>query len=162
MSCCGEPKIADEQARNRPVAQSSGYINQQPGPQVGLSEKQGFRQPSISSPSPVHNNPYGQNGQQQLWGSQSPSPPPGTPWNSQYTNVQPQNDRTSPIMRPNSTHQPSSSISAMRMSPGPGPLSPTPLGPRREFAQPVDEGKMSVSIDFGELDLVLSSRHHRC
>ncbi|KAJ7584841.1 hypothetical protein C8J56DRAFT_949180 [Mycena floridula] len=138
MSCCGEAKTEES---NRPTAPNPGWVTQQPTGQPGL-EKPFFVQPALASPPPVHNNPYGQNGfdqqngfaqQQQSWAQHTPSPPPMTINSQSQFNPY---DSTSPIMRPGSALQPSINQVPMNI-------------PRTTSPQNVDEGKMSVSIDFG-------------
>lgn len=154
MSCCGQAKDGSEDTANRSVAVGQpGFVNQQPGPQPGL-EKQVFQQPNIPSPPPVH--PYGQNGfsQQPSWGSQpSPSPPPpgaGPPFVSSGNGYPGSNGfSTEPILRPDSAHQSSYGPgSRMSMTASPMMSPPLPSMPS-STSPPLDEGKMSVSIDFG-------------
>lgn len=151
MSCCGQAKDGSEDTANRSVAVGQpGYVNQQPGPQLGL-EKQVFQQPNIPSPPPVH--PNGQNGfsQQPSWGSQpSPSPPPagaGSPFMSNGNGYP--GSMNEAIQRPGSAHQSSFGPgSRMSMTASPMLSSPLPTMPP-STSPPLDEGKMSVSIDFG-------------
>ncbi|KAK7035357.1 hypothetical protein VNI00_011888 [Paramarasmius palmivorus] len=157
-SCCGESKTAsDEQNANRPV-QTNGFVSQQPGPTAGLSEKP-YQTPQIESLSPVHFT-----GQQNVFANQqsgwmdsptllsstptqfgSPGLPPFSPPFAPNGSPPPMSMMSAePLMRPPSAYQ--GTASHLSMTP-PLPMSPQPL--RTEVSPPVDEGKMSVSIDFG-------------
>lgn len=150
MSCCGEPKDSYNDNANRQMPPSNGYVTQQPGLQPGL-EKPFFQPPAISSPPPVHTFSPNGYGQQSPWPQNSPSPPPGAqqPVYGHPVNGYSVND---PIIRPPSTHQATFTPppgSHMSMSMSPPPLSISPSSPQN--TQPsADEGKMSISIDFGE------------
>ncbi|GLB44621.1 putative actin-like ATPase domain-containing protein [Lyophyllum shimeji] len=152
MGCCGEPadKAVPQQATHFP----QGTITQQPGLQPALEKSPVFQQPTISTPPPAH----AQNG---AWG-QSYSPPPANQFGgyAPSTSPPPLNGQSyngsmfnasggfasvnEPLVRPASAHHPSYSTG-----------SPPPLisiggsPPPKATSPPPDEGKMSVSIDFG-------------
>ncbi|KAF9463313.1 hypothetical protein BDZ94DRAFT_1282511 [Collybia nuda] len=147
MSCCGEPK---DEAQNRQPQNgypSNTITNQQPGPHI-MVEKPLFQQPTIVSPPPTHGTP------QPAWGQPTFSPPPVNDFGgydpvssltlsgSTYNGSSGFASMHEPLMRPGSAHQPMYGAGSMggqhRMSPPPKPASP-----------PLDEGKMSISIDFG-------------
>jgi hypothetical protein len=150
MGCCGDPITAENATANRPTQVQNAITNQQPSPQPGL-EKLLFQQPTIPSPPPVQL----QSGipQPPLWGvtpfnpyPSSPSPPAAQSifnGSNGYMNE--------PLLRPSSAHQPaygtSPSMSTAHLSLGQRVASP-PLP--RTSSPPPDEGKMSISIDFGE------------
>ncbi|PPQ68984.1 hypothetical protein CVT25_009169 [Psilocybe cyanescens] len=160
MSCCGEPNN-NNPAANRALPQhTGGTIVNQPGYTPGLEKPQYFQQPSISPPPAIHANAFSANGQQHQtiqqqqtgWG-QSPSPPPNdfgqmngastnTTFNGTYNGASFNVNNgfsasNTPLMRPGSAHTPSMSIST------PPPPNALPNAPVQ------DEGKMSISIDFG-------------
>jgi hypothetical protein len=150
MSCCGEPDSKANQAKNRPTPAPNQGISQQPSATPGLHyEKPGFQQPveGLAAPAPT----YPPNGLlQQPAGGQYPvhnSPQPGfnpyppsnpTASSSTYpygsTNTTLVNPQYSPLSRGDTT----SPISAASI--------PQPM-----VLPNADEGKMSISIDFGEL-----------
>jgi len=171
MSCCGEPK--DLSATNRPQPFPAAPVNTQPGFNPMMQQPQAFQQPSIPSPPLAHTtngfstNTFQQQTQQQTGWSQSPSPPPptndfaqlsqqmtggavnptlnGSTYNGSSFNVN--NGFSSinqPLMRPGSAHSPHMSISTPPLSTSP------PLGMPQNTTQIQDEGKMSISIDFGK------------
>ncbi|KAK7440018.1 hypothetical protein VKT23_017271 [Stygiomarasmius scandens] len=138
MSCCGTPKDANDSNTNREVPNAQ-FVNQQPGPVAGL-EKPIF-QPSpslVSTPPPVHSFPS-----QPSWHPSSPSPPipmgsPPIGQNGPYSNFD-------SLVRPPSAFQNSQgSPTPFSVS-----MSPQPTSLYAQDAVNMDEGKMSVSIDFG-------------
>lgn len=159
MGCCGEPYDKPATNGQKQVGNNGYPIVQQPTPHPGaqFQEKQ-FQQPSIPSPPPTHQ--FGQNGfPQQSWtpvSTQSPSPHPNQPYNpygmSGTTSpgpIAPQfSGTTLNGMHPNGSfpaptpgHLLSPSLSAPVMTTSRVTQNPVP--------QVSDEGKMSVSIDFG-------------
>ncbi|KAF9264585.1 actin-like ATPase domain-containing protein [Marasmius fiardii PR-910] len=167
MSCCGEAKDPNENF-NRPQAVQTGFVNQQPGPITGL-EKPGFQ--PVASPQPLPQahlgQPLQQNGYptpshtlQPSWTGISltptqfsPSPPPvsstftGASSPTYGSGSPPPVMTTEQLMRPPSTFQ----ASHFGMS-TPPPMTPQPLQPLQTepaMGSPPNEGKMSVSIDFG-------------
>jgi len=163
MSCCGEPKT-NAPANSNPRPQPTGPIVTQPTSQPGL-EKPFFQQPSISPPPAVHANAFTVNGFQQpgqpAWG-QSPSPPLANDFGTLTNSPMPSNTPTfngstyngstfnvnngfssmsQPFMRPTSSHSPDISVST------PALTSTSLMG--KTGGQIQDEGKMSISIDFG-------------
>lgn len=153
--CCGEP-AGQKLANNTRVSQyPQSPVSQQPAPQPGLQwqEKNDYLPPHIPSPSPSHS-PYGL----------SNSPPP----QSQYNGYTPANTSTlyestlnghafstsgspPPLLRPNPVHamgsQPPGLYNGMAM--GNKITSVTPATAQNGYAPASDEGKLSVSIDFG-------------
>ncbi|KAJ3966608.1 hypothetical protein EV361DRAFT_934394 [Lentinula raphanica] len=155
MSCCGEPKTANDERQNRQVV-GSQVINQQPGPLAGLTEKPGTVFQSPSPPPAAHPHQYGQN-IQPPWPSNSPSPPPmnqfgvSPPGSPQPNASFSLNHRVGQsISRPPSSFQTGHGFGAGdNMSISMAPPSMAPVHVRSESSIVVDEGKMSISIDFG-------------
>lgn len=167
MSCCGEPNKPKDEA-NRVSPYNNGTVTQQPGPHPGAQfhEKQpSFQQPNIPSPIPSH--PYGQNTMNTLnshqhtpsnWSTHSPSPPPtnqfgayGTPGlNNTFNGSVNGFPQHQPLLSPSPTHNAShrSDTTSPHMSMSSPPM--TTSSARQDFRPPSDEGKMSVSIDFGK------------
>lgn len=154
MGCCGEPISAENAISNQPTHVQNTITNQQPAAQPGL-EKALYQQPTIPSPPPAFQ-PQAGTPQLPPWTvtpynpyPSSPSPPAVLPtFNGQNIFM------SEPLVRPSSSHQPTygTSIPPMsmaqshmsmvqRMSPPPRPKTSSP---------PPDEGKMSISIDFGK------------
>lgn len=177
MGCCGESRDKKEPSQNE-----VGVVyptSQQPSPHPGaLAEKQQFIPPSIPSPPPSHNQQFGMTSplmQQQPWmnqgqqqmmmpqasqgynlpagaynpfqgGSSSPSPPPPIA-SPQFPGMNSMIQDTA-FARPNPfpygyNQQNRSSVMMSTQNPT-----------RIQSAPVIDEGKMSVSIDFGEYFLV--------
>jgi len=145
MPCCGTPtgkQGAD--VRNRPYSQypQQSPINHQPSPHpvLGWQEKQ-YQPPTIPSPPLTHYSHPNSN-----------SPPPQSILNSSYpqpgfnpSTLSGASYQTSSIVRPPPSLPP---------SPPPvgsyGPISTvSPPPPTKGYLIPTDEGKLSVSIDFG-------------
>jgi hypothetical protein len=151
MGCCGDPISAEGTTTNRPTYVHNTVTNQQPSPQPGL-EKLLYQHPTIPSPPPVLSHLQTGTPQVPLWNMNtlSSSPPPAaqsTLGNSSlYTN--------GPLLRPSSAHHPTSpSMSMAHLSMNQRMSSP-PLP--RALSPPPDEGKMSISIDFGEYFLYVT------
>jgi hypothetical protein len=172
MSCCGEPANNSKEPSNRPTQHNPQSVTRQPGPHPGpqfQNQPASFQQPNITAPAPTHQfNGFAQNSlQQQPWepkpspGPQfnpyqpSSSPPLSTPspggWNGSQNTYNGTNGSYSttgnqPLISPSPAQLRSSSVS-------PGLTSPPPIRPpsrdQQSYAPPSDEGKMSVSIDFG-------------
>jgi hypothetical protein len=153
MSCCGEP--ANKVVPQQPTHVHHATVTQQPGLHPGLEKPQMFQQPMIPTPPPAH----AQNGAPAPWG-QSFSPPPVNQFGG-YTPSPPQvngqsyngsifnassgfSSMNEPLVRPGSAHHPTYSTGSPppHMSIGSSP-------PPKAVSPPPDEGKMSVSIDFG-------------
>ena len=145
MPCCGTPtgkQGAD--MKNRPYSQypQQSPINQQPSPYpvLGWQEKQ-YQPPTIPSPPPTH---YSH--------PSSHSPPPQSTLNHSFP--QP---GFSPSTLSGATYQTPSIVRpppSLPPSPPPvgsyGPISTvSPPPPTKGYLIPTDEGKLSVSIDFG-------------
>ncbi|CAA7262612.1 unnamed protein product [Cyclocybe aegerita] len=168
MSCCGEPKNKPSLYNNGAGPQNTGTITTQPGSQPALEKPLYFQQPNISPPPAVHANHTNFHQQAgQSW-SNSPSPPPtndfgamntgggfgsppmqpslghsfGSTFNGSNFNVangfSPANQ---PLLPPPATHTPQLSISS--------PFNTTSIPVNQPSAPVQDEGKMSISIDFG-------------
>lgn len=144
MPCCGTPSaIQGVDEKNRAYAQypPQSPINQQPGAQPGLGwqEKQ-YQAPAIPSPPPTHFSPG------------PPQSPPPSSFNHSY-----QQSTFNPSTLSGTTYQaPSIVRPAPSLPPSPPPVggygpvstvSPPPL--KKGYTVPTDEGKLSVSIDFG-------------
>lgn len=145
MSCCGTPaakKGADEKNRQYPQYPTQSPVNQQPSPQPGLGwQEKPYQPPSIPSPPPTH---YSH--------GTSHSPPPQSTLNHSYQQpgFNPNNLGGTTYPAPSITRPPPS----LPPSPPPvgsyGPISTvSPLSPTKGYTIPTDEGKLSVSIDFG-------------
>ncbi|KAH9052022.1 hypothetical protein EDB83DRAFT_2521887 [Lactarius deliciosus] len=140
MSCCGSARTDDGNSRSAPTGGTLQPfpISHQPNAHPGINpflEKSSFHPPSISSPPPVH-------ALSQFGGTHSPPPPSSTTHGSLAPSPPPQSPQMNMFHdlallipaagNPNllSTYRPSIAI--------PAPSVAT-----------TDEGKMSVSIDFG-------------
>jgi hypothetical protein len=166
MNCCGEPAKKDSGANRsapynaQPRSQQPGFI---PGPQV---QQTPFQQPSITSPAPAHqfNNGYAQDGFQQpgqTWGHTPSALPPGNQLSPYASLPGTSSPNASGTIYDGSTHsynttgnqplmRPPSALRSENTSPRPMPIPQSP-----NFAPPSDEGKMSVSIDFGASTLLV-------
>lgn len=156
MSCCGEARDPNESYNERRTEKQ--IINQQPAPLPRLEPS--FQSPSVSPPPAIHPNTYGQNGgfnQQPSWTSHSPSPPPMNHFGTPPPSSPPPNGSFSQnsrigdsIARPSSSFQAGHGLNGGSMSllqPQP-PMTPVQI--RSESSNlGVDEGRMSISIDFG-------------
>ncbi|KAF8904785.1 hypothetical protein CPB84DRAFT_1677131 [Gymnopilus junonius] len=163
MSCCGEPNT-NNGATNRAQPQSTGMVASQPGYFPGMEKPQFFQQPSISPPPAAQMNPFSANGfqqtlQQPAW-AHTATPPPvneygqvtanntgsamqastatynGTYNGSNFNVASGFAPSNQPLAHPGHSHSPSLSLST---SPPPPPAS----------VPPQDEGRLSISIDFG-------------
>jgi len=161
MSCCGnakEPGISNSQ----PTPQHGGMVTAQPRGQPMMEKPAPFMQPGISPPPQVHANTFNPNAPFQQpqntgphWGSGAPTPMnasefgsfntattatafTGSAYNGSTFNVQ--------------TGFTSNTPSAMRSSSPPmsNMVSSSPMPQSRMAQSHQDEGKMSISIDFGE------------
>ncbi|EGO28534.1 hypothetical protein SERLADRAFT_459054, partial [Serpula lacrymans var. lacrymans S7.9] len=170
MGCCGESANADKEMANRPAANTTPFVNQQPGPHPNarLSEKQGSNfysaVPSPPPPSFQLNNGGGftQNGiQKQNWDAPPmvnqfnpngfplhtpPTTPPSPSYNGSIfrANVGPPSP---PLLHPLAVHPPRHGHSTSPSLPSFTTVSH--IQARNDINPPSDEGKMSVSIDFG-------------
>ncbi|THH09897.1 hypothetical protein EW146_g8542 [Bondarzewia mesenterica] len=158
MSCCGTSRNANH--RNSAQAPLSPHpTSQQPGAHPGAvyPQKQSFQQPSIPTPLPTHpsNSLNGHYLNPLLNGHQSPPPqslmtgsshsPPlmQQQYNSSYNVTATAYQNT--LMKPNPTYLGGTSS---LLSPSYAPTSVT-VPVSADFSPPSDEGKMSISIDFG-------------
>ena len=165
MSCCGEPKNkADNEQGNRPISQfNHAFVNQQPSPIQDLTAKPSYQGQPLPSPPPVH---LAQNGyyppQQQGWDGRPSSPPPMSMIHGRTSSPRPPSmsngmNGHNPSYSMNSSMRQSisygmngSPFQSSSLSPGsPPPMSTSPVGRSEPSSPPIDEGKMSVSIDFG-------------
>lgn len=168
MGCCGESRdepVAEEGNRITPFKQGEP-VNQQPSPQSTphWQEKASFQPPNLSTPPPALQ--YGQNGQTPLhqpWAQQpsapfnpyafSSSPPPatsptihGTGYGSSSPSPPPTAfGATATLAQPGAAYAPNGTN---RMTVTGRGASGAALS-QNDFAAPSDEGKISVSIDFG-------------
>ncbi|KAL1738279.1 hypothetical protein HDZ31DRAFT_70178, partial [Schizophyllum fasciatum] len=170
--CCGEPDEKHGQFTNQPPKPQPPIVNQQPGAQSPL-EKPHFQPPDLGPPPLAHpglnGNGYGhgapQNGSTytpppDAWGH-TPSPPPMSPYTTSNSHSSMYgtppgfaNPSMSPPMSP-----PGSQLGSFNMPGTPAvqrPLSVVRAGasppPSAHMSAPsmsMDEGKMSVAIDFG-------------
>ena len=166
MSCCGEPshKAANAQAAQQVTPFQAHPVNQQPGPQPGLpwppSEKT-FQTPSGPSPPPQAYGSWGEKSPNQqttfppynAQGSPPPgmfpsgamppqtpgSPPPGSV-SSPYSTYASSTVQSPPLARTTPDRSVAMSVTSRGQSP--------PAVPQQVSYG--DEGKLSVSIDFGE------------
>ena len=176
MGCCGEPREKQDNGSKQNEVGVVYPTSQQPSPHPGaLAEKNQFIPPSI--PSPPQTQQFGAASpqlspplmQQQPWmnqNQQQASPagfnlPPGAynPYHANGSPSPPPQAATSPFQGMNGVGQ---SNSFARPSPVPYAYDPQtrssvmmttqapPAAPRTPGAPVIDEGKMSVSIDFGE------------
>ena len=151
MSCCGTPRPED-QAKSVSVGRVQQFpVSHQPTAHPGISPfpaptpNAPFRPPSIPSPQPIHSSSH-------LNGAHSPAPTSSTvqgslPSTGPHVNMF---NRTSAV-------DPMGSLSPLRL---PSPAYPASGNPNilstyqssvaAPSLPPMDEGKMSVSIDFGE------------
>lgn len=170
MSCCGSARANEGNSGSTPAGGTLQPfpISNQPTGHPGIDpylEKSAFQPPSISSPPPVHAlTPFGgtQSSPPPFGGTQSPPPPSSTTHGSVAPSPPPQSPLAngyhggsfadlsgsmSTLRRPSPSYPPTKNpnlpnlLSTYRPSVAiPAPSIPT-----------TDEGKMSVSIDFGEL-----------
>ena len=149
MSCCGTPR-PENQARSVPVGQVQQFpVSHQPTAHPAISPfpapEAPFRPPNIPSPQTVHSSSH-------LNGAHSPaptfstahgSPPPTGPQVGMFnrTSVVDPNGSLSPLRLPSPAYSASGS---------PNIISTYQSAAAVPSLPPMDEGKMSVSIDFGE------------
>ncbi|KAF5375362.1 hypothetical protein D9615_008000 [Tricholomella constricta] len=158
MGCCGEP--VDTATPQQPTHVYTGTITQQPALQPGLEKPPVFQQSTISTPPPAHaldgaSAPWGQSFSSPpvtQFGSHTPpgSPPPGSGHNyngSIYNASGGFSSMNEPLAQPGSVrhaHHPSyTSVTS------PPLLSISLSSPPKAASPPPNEGKMSISIDFG-------------
>jgi hypothetical protein len=158
MSCCGSARPHEGNSRSAPAGGTVQPfpISHQPiaHPEINpYAEKSTFQVPSISSPPPVH-------ALSQFGGTQSPPPPSSTTHGSVAPSPPPQSPQFNSSFHGSSLADLSGSMNTLRR---PSPSYPAAGNPnllstyRPSVAIPApsvpttDEGKMSVSIDFGKL-----------
>lgn len=154
-SCCGTPagnQGADEKKLPYSQYPQQPPINQQPGPQPDLGwQEKPYQPPNVPSPPPTH---YSH--------GTSHSPPPSN-FNPSY---QQSSFNTSSLsgttyQAPSIVRPPASSPPSPPPVGSYGPISTvSPLPPMKGYAIPTDEGKLSVSIDFGMSTLDSLNIHH--
>lgn len=144
MQCCGTPSGnpgMDEKNRSYPQYPQQSPINQQPGPQLGLGwQEKPYQPPAIPTPPPTH---YPQ--------APPHSPPPGN-FNPSYqqstyntSTLSGTTYQAPSIIRPPPSLPPSPPVIGAY-----GPVSTVSPPPQQRVPNiPTDEGKLSVSIDFG-------------
>ncbi|KLO16492.1 actin-like ATPase domain-containing protein [Schizopora paradoxa] len=177
MGCCGEPLDDSNSGNQKNVVHNGFPMNQQPGgmAQMQYQEKQ-FQQPDIATPPPAHASQMGYNSngmqmqqqQQQGWGTPVPphSPPPtsSSPFNPYGMNQVPTPVPVSPQFTGTTAVNGSGIMNSMNGMQMNQMNRPTPLYPgasanmtatqvsggvTNQTTTAVDEGRMSVSIDFG-------------
>ncbi|KAA1466844.1 actin-like ATPase domain-containing protein [Dentipellis sp. KUC8613] len=143
MSCCGSSRTP-EADRNSAEAPLSPYpVNVQPVAHPNPY----FPQSTIPSPPPATLNDHRTPPPPQSYGSHSP-PPQQQFQSSSYNLAAPAPAFNEPLLRPNATYA-TSSPAFLPQQYGPHSVT-TAAAPGQSFAPPLtDEGKMSVSIDFG-------------
>jgi len=160
MSCCGSK--SSPRLSNKPLPQIKGTVAAQPASQPMMQKPAQFNQLSNVSPPPqVHtgsftNTPFQQpqaTGNQQQWHT-IPSPPPKTTneygsFNTASSTAFGPSTFNGSMLNGQTPYTTSPQASLLRSA------SPTALYGQNKGA-PQDEGKMSVSIDFG-----MSCRFHR-
>ena len=153
VSCCGQAKDQPGVTNSQPfLGAGPGIIDSQPAYQPVLNyNNNGFQPPSIPTPPVTHHDHNSFQPQMREFGAASPPPPQqptlnGLSYNGQrassplqqtfsgstFNNASNFNSITQTITRPPSSHSPH--------SPPPQVNAPAPIK---------DEGKMSISIDFG-------------
>lgn len=186
MSCCGEPNNAPVPENRAVNTYNNQTVNQQPTPHPGFQGQPiSFQQPNISSPPNAYSqNSFGPNGvgqsgfqqpngfqqpQQNGW-SHSPSPPPmnqfgqpnqpnlHAPTPSTYNASTNSYGTMAPLLQPSPVHTPSQGFRSSTASPPGQMVSPAVPPPQQAFKPPSDEGKMSVSIDFGPSAFLTSGK----
>ncbi|KAI9451257.1 hypothetical protein BJY52DRAFT_1298655 [Lactarius psammicola] len=155
MSCCGSVRTDEGNSRSAPTGGTLQPfpISHQPTAHPGINpflEKSTFHPPSVSSPPPVH-------ALSQFGGTHSPPPPSSTTHGSLAPSPPPQSPQMN-MFHGTSSADLSGSLNPLRR---PSPSYPASGNPnllstyRPSVAIPApsvpttDEGKMSVSIDFG-------------
>ncbi|KAN0080079.1 hypothetical protein V8E55_009645 [Tylopilus felleus] len=153
MSCCGDPVHKDNQYTNRQPPLNTGIVQQQPPPHAPAHI---YEKPALlaSPASPLRPSPPPQSFQSHRppsqWGAGSPSPPPPSIHQSMNFGVPGAQPGISPLYQPSPVHalhrngstSPSLSLSVTQSAIGSayGSTAPTSTS---------DEGRMSISIDFG-------------
>jgi hypothetical protein len=169
MSCCGNARSENAVRPINGTYQPYPLTTQQPSPHPVITpfqekpfqhqqQQQPFQPPGITSPPPAHVLPH-MNG-----GAQSPpppstmthsslppsSPPPTQPQMSGF--IDPMGS-LSPLRRPSPAYPAAGNPNIISTYQSSAPLVPNTV-------PPTDEGKMSVSIDFGERRVSLSNARH--
>lgn len=159
MGCCGEPNDGHDSAQTQ-ITQYPNTINQQPSPHPGL-EKSLFQQPSILPPPAIHQQVQPGTLQSMTW-TQNSSPPPVDQFGGYTPSTSPLNQHNlsklndsfsmnEPLMRPGSAHHPTYGTGSPPPNAQMSMTSSYPMfPPPKTTSPPPDEGKMSISIDFGE------------
>jgi hypothetical protein len=142
MGCCGEPNDSSKGLTNGAASHNHAIINQQPVPQPGLG-KPSIQSPSIPSPPLAYNS--GQNGFQYPPASNLTHSTPPPQFNPSTYNGSVTNYSLNEPLRSNSPPHRGSTISPMPMLPA---IMGTSSAQGQSSSSP-DEGRMSVSIDFG-------------
>ncbi|KAH9960279.1 actin-like ATPase domain-containing protein [Russula dissimulans] len=151
MSCCGASRDHVSSTRRGPVATlQPSPVSQQPTPHPGIDpflEKVSFRPPTIASPPPVHSLSRFNGAQSpppsSTHGSIPPSPPPTVSQMGAFnrSSVVDSAGSLTPLRRPTPAYAASGNPNLLSTY-----QSPTAVAPS---LPPTDEGKMSISIDFG-------------
>lgn len=152
MSCCGSPR---PEGRSVPVGTTQQFpVSHQPTAHPGISpfpaaERSTFRPPNVPSPQPVHSlTPLNTTHSPPppsttTHGSVSTSPPPTAPQMGMFNraSVGDPTGSLGPLRRPSPAYPASGNANLLSTH---QPSAAAPSSP------PADEGKMSISIDFGE------------
>ena len=155
MSCCGQVRAGDNRG-NVPAASTLQPfpISDQPTAHPSISpfgEKSSFHPPGISSPPPVHSiSQFNETHSPPppsttTHGSLAPSPPPQSPQNHLFLGGSSLDPSLNTLRRPSPSYPAASGIPNLLSTYRPSIAAPVPSAPV------LDEGKVSVSIDFGKL-----------
>jgi len=152
MSCCGTSRSPDTTIRSGPVATLQPFpISQQPAAHPGIDpflEKDTFRPPTINSPPQAHSLSRFHGAQSpppsSTHGSIAPSPPLSVSQMGTFnrSSVIESTGSLAPLRRPTPAYATPGNPNLLSTY-----QSPTAVAPSLPTT---DEGKMSVSIDFGE------------
>lgn len=147
MGCCGDPVQKDDQYANRPQSGAAGIVQQQPGPQPAA---QIYEKPALLSssagPSPPpptfqtnhHHGPVSQ------WGQSPPSSPPPVSIRQPMLPSPYDGHAPTPLYQPRPIH-----IPPRHASTSPSIAHSMTHTVVSGYTAPPDEGRMSISIDFG-------------
>ncbi|KAF5326409.1 hypothetical protein D9611_000946 [Ephemerocybe angulata] len=161
MGCCGEAAKPDD-LQNRTSVPGAGYgvVNSQPNGHPPLEQPQtGFHQPDLAPPPATYGPPQMQQHNTGMstgtpqWGQSMSPPPPIGAMQPQFTGYSTSNspppgstygNMADSIMRP-----PSAFSASHGATPSISGAPPLPMMPAGLAQKPADEGRMSISIDFG-------------
>jgi hypothetical protein len=162
MSCCGASRAQNKSGPDVGTLQPFPITTHQPRPRpliTPFGEKEPFHPPSISSPPPVQslsrlNGAHSPPQSSTTHGSIPPSSPPPTVGTFNRSTVVDTPGSLSPLRRPSPAYPPAGNLNLLSTYQSSAPMSSS--------LPPTDEGKMSISIDFGERRSPLNIRAHAC